>query len=108
MTYSVAPAAAAPAIASATASACGRPPGCVQPRPTTRPWLTISAPTAGLGRLTGRARVARAAATASQRSSCLRLVNRLSPLRGLAGGFGPFFGQSFGFRLPLDPVDVHS
>src|SRR5581483_3229364 len=34
---------------SASTSACGRPPSCVQPRPTMTPSLTITAPTAGFG-----------------------------------------------------------
>src|SRR5689334_6188697 len=51
---------------SAIASACGRPPGWVQPRPTTTPSLTTMQPTDGLGRLSGRPRSARRAAAASQ------------------------------------------
>ncbi len=47
-----APRAAAPARASATVSACGRPPGAVRPRPTTRPSRTITQPTEGLGQTT--------------------------------------------------------
>ncbi len=48
VTYSVAPRAASPARRSASGSACGRPPACVQPRPTMTPSLTTTAPTAGL------------------------------------------------------------
>ena len=53
---------ASPAAAKATASAWGRPAAFVQPRPTTLSFLIRIAPTAGLGRLSGRPRPARAAA----------------------------------------------
>src|SRR5216683_1223382 len=58
----VAPRAAGPARASASVSACGRPPGCVQPRPTTRPSLTMTQPTAGLGQTVPSPRPAKASA----------------------------------------------
>jgi hypothetical protein len=63
VTYAVPPLAASPASASAIASACGRPPGCVQPRPTTRPFFTITHPTLGLGAVRPRVRSASASAT---------------------------------------------
>ena len=52
VTYTVAPSAEQPLAAqaaSATASACGRPPDCVKPLPIIRPCLTITQPTCGFG-----------------------------------------------------------
>ena len=46
-----APRAAVPAMSSAAGSACGRPPGAVTARPTTRPSLTTTQPTEGLGQV---------------------------------------------------------
>src|SRR3546814_2383322 len=57
------------ASASAIASACGRPPGWVQPRPTTRPSFTITQPTWGLGAVRPRPRSPSATAAAFQRLS---------------------------------------
>src|SRR3546814_19030217 len=57
------------ASASAIASACGRPPGWVQPRPTTRPSFTITQPTWGLGAVRPRPRSPSATAAAIQRLS---------------------------------------
>src|SRR5690606_17621965 len=98
-----APRAASPACVSATASACGRPPGRVHPRPTTIPSRTRIAPTAGLGRLSGRARSPRQAAVASQRASSRSLT------RGL-GGFRRRRCGRFGIVavLPLKFVDVEA
>ena len=97
-----------PASASASASAWGRPPGWVQPRPTTTPDLTRIAPTAGLGRLSGLPRAARLAAAASQRASSRHGAGGATAsvsvglrLRSL------FFGGPFGGGLLLDGIDVH-
>ena len=69
----VAPRAASPARRNASVSACGRPPGCVQPRPTiTGPApssRTITAPTAGLGQVRPSPRRPSAKANAIKRSS---------------------------------------
>src|SRR5690606_6948639 len=91
------------AWSSATASACGRPPGRVQPRPTTIPPLTTIAPTAGLGRLSGRARSARQAAAASQRAS----PSVATRFAGLPRRFGcRFLGGALARDLALHRVDV--
>ena len=60
VTYMVAPRARAPARAMASVSACGRPPGCVQPRAMTSPVRSsaITAPTDGLGAVRPRPRSA--------------------------------------------------
>src|SRR5882672_7142081 len=58
----MAPRAASPARRSASVSPCGRPPGWVQPRPTTRPSRTMTQPTAGLGQTSPRPRRAKAIA----------------------------------------------
>src|SRR5690554_4685854 len=90
------------------ASACGRPPGCVQPRPTTMLFRTAIAATAGLGRLSERARSASAAAAASQRASvsvCTRggsLLLGKTSLRALGplGASGFFCGPlALGLRF---------
>ena len=75
----VAPRAASPASASAIASACGRPPGWVQPRPTTRPSSTMTQPTLGLGAVRPRPRSASASAArhparVGSEAPCLQLV----------------------------------
>src|SRR6516165_4378213 len=62
LTKAVAPRAARPARRSASVSPCGRPPGCVQPRPTTLPALTMTQPTAGLGQTIPSPRRAKASA----------------------------------------------
>src|SRR5258707_11531008 len=56
------PRTAAPARRSASVSPCGRPPRCVQPRPTTYPFLTMTQPTDGLGQTVPRPRRASASA----------------------------------------------
>ena len=59
-----------PACASALVSACGRPPGWVQPRPTTMPSShTTTAPTAGLGQVRPSPRRPSANASAMKRAS---------------------------------------
>ena len=50
-------------------SACGRPPGCVQPRPIITPSLTTTAPTAGFGQVRPRPRRPRLSASAMKRAS---------------------------------------
>src|SRR6266849_882082 len=62
LTKAVASRAAAPARVSASVSPWGRPPGCVQPRPTTRPPLTMTQPTVGLGQTSPSPRRAKAIA----------------------------------------------
>ena len=69
VTYSVAPCAAFLAWRSASTSACGRPPGCVQPRPTITLSLTITAPTAGLGQVLPSPRRPSVKANAMKRAS---------------------------------------
>src|SRR6516162_1727681 len=49
LTWATAPRAASPARRSASVSPCGRPPGWVHPRPTTRPSFRMTQPTAGFG-----------------------------------------------------------
>src|SRR5690606_15236726 len=96
------------------ASAWGRPPGWVQPRPTTMPLRTTSAATAGLGRLSGRARSASAAAAASQRASsvCTRDggLLRLCPgalACGTCGASG-FFRSALALGLGFHGLDVEA
>src|SRR5689334_21411493 len=87
---------------SAIASAWGRPPGWVQPRPTTTPSLTTMQPTDGLGRLSGRPRSASRAAAASQsaseRGGLLLAVCNAAALRPLA--------CFVAFDLALHRIDV--
>src|SRR5690349_9345444 len=63
-------------MANASVSACGRPPRCVQPRPTTWPFTsTMTQPTAGLGQTRPRLRAASdSAAPICSRSALLRSV----------------------------------
>src|SRR5690606_4840123 len=97
------------------ASAWGRPPGCVQPRPITIPSRTTTAPTAGLGRLRGRARSARPAAAASQRASC-SVVTRgesllllgTSALTGRSLGSGGLLGGGFAVDPLLHRIHVEA
>src|SRR5690606_26045353 len=71
VTYMVAPRARAPARRSASVSACGRPPGCVQPRAITSPVVssTITAPTAGFGAVVPSPRRASIRAMSMKRAS---------------------------------------
>ena len=84
VTYSVAPCAARLARRSASVSACGRPPSCVQPRPTMTPSLTMTAPTAGLGAVLPSPRRPSDKASRMKRSSAL-----LKSFRGAPSGASP-------------------
>src|SRR5271169_2182017 len=70
LTCAMAPRAAFPARRSASVSPCGRPPGWVHPRPTTRPSFTITQPTAGFGQTEPSPR--RASASAARIASSSR------------------------------------
>src|SRR5439155_16600250 len=87
VTYAVAPCAAAPARRIASVSPCGRPPCPVQPRPTTRPSLTMTQPTDGLGQTVPRPRRANASAA-----------------RIIARSIEVFFGRSVGDDRPASIV----
>ena len=71
LTYMVRPRARAPARSSACASACGRPPGCVQPRLIISPVVSsaMMAPTAGLGAVRPSMRCAMRSASSMRRRS---------------------------------------
>src|SRR5258708_15887454 len=71
----------------AAGSACGRPPGAVTARPTTRPSFTTTQPTDGLGQVlpTPRRASARAAHICAASSACEgRDSSAMTGLRGLA------------------------
>src|SRR5258707_8432779 len=89
----MAPRAASPARRSASVSPCGRPPGWVQPRPTTRPRLTRTQPTAGFGQTVPRPRRANASAARIERRSKPRSL----------GDFAASGGSSIAIRG--DPPD---
>src|SRR6516162_3232653 len=74
LTWATAPRAASPARRSASVSPCGRPPGWVHPRPTTRPSFRMTQPTAGFGQTApsprrASVRAARIASSSRRRSA---------------------------------------
>src|SRR5438270_10209962 len=82
LTNAVASRAASPARASASVSPCGRPPCWVQPRPTTRPRLTMAQPTAGFGHTVPSPRRASASAARIIRKSNCRSLGNLTASPG--------------------------
>src|SRR3546814_177477 len=87
------------------ASACGRPPACVQPRPITTPSLPMIAPTAGLGRLSGLPRSASRAAPASQRRSAGAACNSRFRLGGSLLLLGSFL-RTLSLDLRFHRIDI--
>src|SRR5271165_6183701 len=88
----MAPRASGPAIASASGSACGRPPEAVTARPTTRPSRTTTQPTEGLGQVVPRPRRASASAArmcaASPAAPSAGPPAALRPISGAISGTG--------------------
>src|SRR4030095_15809218 len=103
--WSVAPSACLPACFSATASACGRPPGAVAPRPTISPLRTMTQPTLGLGAERPRAASPSRAASSIHRRSLNGelLLELLVFFAARFLGLAPLFRR---FLLVADDVGV--
>src|SRR5271165_5128376 len=95
----MAPRAAAPARRNASVSPCGRPPGWVQPRPTTRSLLTMTQPTAGFGQTVPSPR------RASDSAACIvpRPRPRSAPSIAIRGDPSDKIPEILGFaKIPVD------